>query len=42
MKIKIIINKMDISRGSPYLLTKEKILKEINAGVDYSLIIALH
>ena len=31
---------MDKSRGSINLLTKEKILKEIDAGVDYSIIMA--
>ena len=39
-KKEIIINKMDKSRGSINLLTKEKILKEIDAAVDYSIIMA--
>ena len=34
------INKKDQSRGSISLLTKEKILKEIDAAVDYSIIMA--
>ena len=40
IKIEIIINKMEKSRRSINLLSKEKILKEIDAGVDYSIIIA--
>ena len=31
---------MNKSRGTINLLTKEKILKEIDAGVDYSIIMA--
>ena len=39
-KIEIIINKIDKSRGSNNLITKEKKLKEIAAGVDYSIVMA--